>query len=282
MSIENINSKKYRHVWAIGDIQGCYDDFIALLKKIDFDSSKDQLWLAGDLVNRGKGSLEVLEYLYSIKDSVIAVLGNHDISLLAAYWGFKKSNHTIDPILKSPDADKLISWVRSLPFVHYDKKLGFIMVHAGIPPVFDLPMALSFSEKLQEKLQGDNASYWLKKKMLGGATIFDGTKKNRFAINAFTRMRFCDVQGRLDFDQKGAPTKSTYDAGLYPWFECPNRKNLPAKVIFGHWSTLGYVEKNEVICLDTGCIWRGKMTAKRIDIPNGKIVQVECLNGIKP
>ena len=271
----------YRRVWAVGDIQGCHSAFMRLLKKIDFDPSQDRLWIAGDLVNRGKHSLEVLEYLYSIRDHIDVVLGNHDITLLAVYWGLKKSNPTLDPILASPDVEKLIGWLRAQPFVHYDEKLGYVMAHAGIPPAFDLKMALHFSQKLQEKLQSDKAAKWLDKKMLGGVHIFGEKKKNRFAINAFTRMRFCDAKGRLDFDQKGAPSKKTYSAGLYPWFEIKNRKPLGAKVIFGHWSTLGYTENEEVVCLDTGCVWQGKMTAKRIDVPDGKIVQVDCPEGMK-
>ncbi len=268
--------REYRRVWAIGDIQGCYDAFMQLLEEIDFDPEQDRLWIAGDLVNRGKGSLEVLEYLYAIRDRVDVVLGNHDITLLAIYWGLKKSNPTLDPVLASPDVDRLIGWLRAQPFVHYDKKLGYVMVHAGIPPAFDLEMALHFSHKLQEKLQGDNVAKWLDKKMLGGVHTFGQKKKNRFAINAFTRMRFCDAKGRLDFDQKGAPGKKTYSAGLYPWFEIEERKPLGAKVIFGHWSTLGYIENHKVVCLDTGCVWQGKMTAKRIDIPDGEIVQIDC------
>ncbi len=274
-----VSERPYRRVWAIGDIQGCYSALMRLLEKIDFDPAQDRLWIAGDLVNRGSESLEVLAYLYSIRERVEVVLGNHDITLLAAYWGLKKSNPTIDPILKSPDAEKLIGWMRTLPFVHYDEKLGYAMVHAGIPPAFDLEMALSYSKKLQEKLQGDKAAKWLDKKMLGGVHTFENTKKNRFAINAFTRMRYCDAQGRLDFDQKGAPGKKTYSAGLYPWFEVAKRKPLGAKVLFGHWSTLGYIENEAVVCLDTGCVWQGKMTAKRIDVPEGEIVQVACPEG---
>jgi bis(5'-nucleosyl)-tetraphosphatase (symmetrical) len=267
-------------VWAIGDIQGCHDAFMRLLDKIEFNPMRDKLWIAGDLVNRGKGSLETLSYLYSIRDRVEIVLGNHDIALLAVYWGLKKSNPTLDPILASPQVDELMEWMCSLPFVHYDQDLGYVMAHAGIPPVFDIESALSFSHKLQSKLQSTKAAKWVDKKMLGGVHTFGENKKNRFAINAFTRMRFCDIQGRLDFDQKGAPSKKTYEAGLYPWFEIENRKPLGAKVIFGHWSTLGYLDNQEVICLDTGCVWQGKMTAKRIDISDGEIVQVECTDGM--
>jgi len=251
-----------------------------LLEKIDFDPAQDRLWIAGDLVNRGEDSLAVLRYLYSIRDRVDVVLGNHDITLLAVYWGIKKSNPTLDPILSAPDGDVLIAWLRSQPFVHRDEKLGYVMVHAGIPPAFDLETALYYSKRLQEKLQSDKAAKWLEKKMLGGVHAFGKKQKNRFAISAFTRMRFCDAEGRLDFDQKGAPSKKTYNAGLYPWFEIKNRKPLGVKVIFGHWSTLGYIENGEVVCLDTGCVWQGKMTAKRIDTPDGEIIQVACPEGL--
>ncbi len=271
-----------RRVWAIGDIQGCYTPFMRLLEKLEFDPAKDRLWIAGDLVNRGEGSLEVLEYLYSIKDSIRIVLGNHDISLIAVYLGIKKSNPSLDPILKSDKADELIGWLREQPFVHHNSSLGYVMVHAGIPPEFDLDMALYFSKRLQSKIQSSNAARWLSKKMLGGVHSLSDGKKNRFAINAFTRMRYCDSQGRLDFDQKGKPSKKTYEAGLVPWFEYKDRKKIEPKIIFGHWSTLGYIENDDVICLDTGCIWQGKLTAKRIDIPDGKIVQVKCPEGIKP
>ncbi|NKQ41053.1 MAG: symmetrical bis(5'-nucleosyl)-tetraphosphatase [Sulfurovum sp.] len=272
----------YRRIWAIGDIQGCNNTFRELLNKIEFDATQDRLWIAGDLVNRGEGSLEVLEYLYKIKNRINIVLGNHDITLLAVHWGIKKSNQTLDPILQSPNRNQLLEWLRSQPFVHYDPKINYVMVHAGIPPAFDLGMALEYSKRLQQKLQSADAPRWLTKKMLGGVHTFGEKKKNRFAINAFTRMRFCDQEGNLDFDQKGAPNPKTYDSGFYPWFEVKNRKKLGAKVIFGHWSTLGYMENKDVICLDTGCVWQGKMTAKRIDIPDGEIVQVDCPEGAKP
>lgn len=274
-------SASCRRVWVIGDIQGCHGAFMRLLKEIEFDPAEDMLWIAGDLVNRGNDSLAVLQYLYGIRDRVHVVLGNHDITLLAVYWGLKKSNPTLDPIIASPDAEKLMDWLRAQPFVHHDPRLGYAMVHAGIPPAFDLEMALQFSQRLQEKLKGKNAAKWLNKKILGGVHTFGEKKKNRFAINAFTRMRFCDNKGRLNFDQKGAPGKKTRQAGLLPWFEVASRKKIEAKILFGHWSTLGYVETDEVACLDTGCVWQGKMTAKRIDIPAGEIVQVDCPEGIE-
>lgn len=150
-------------VWAIGDIQGCYRSFKALLAKISFDPARDRLWIAGDLVNRGEGSLETLEYLYSIRNSVEIVLGNHDIVLIAAYYGIKKSNPTIDPILSSPNAKKLIDWLRGQKFLHLDHQLGYCMVHAGISPEFDLDMAIRYAGRIEKKLQSNDAEVWLKK-----------------------------------------------------------------------------------------------------------------------
>jgi len=278
--------KTYRRVWAIGDIQGCYHAFRRLLDKIEFDPKQDCLWITGDLVNRGKGSLETLEYLYAIRDSTKIVLGNHDITLLAIYWGIKRSNSTIDPILHSEDAPKLIEWIRSLPFVEYDASLGYMMVHAGIPADFDLDKSLYYSQKIQSKLKSDNAPQWLIKKLEKGADGLDQSnnknKKNRYALNAFTRLRFCYNDGRANFEQKGKPTRKTYEEGLVPWFNLRNRKEGEPKIIFGHWSTLGYLENDTVLSMDTGCVWQGKMTAKRIDVPNGKLAQVDCPEGIKP
>ena len=269
-------------VWAVGDIQGCYRSFKELLTKISFDPSKDRLWVAGDLVNRGKGSLETLEYLYSIRQSVEIVLGNHDITLIAAYYGIKKSNPTIDPILNSPNAKKLIDWLRGQKFLHVDYKLGYCMVHAGISPEFDLGMAIRYADRVEEKLQSDHAQVWLEKMFKSGIDRFNResskTDIDRYIVSAFTRMRFCYKDHRLEFDQKGAPTKALREKGLKPWFESENRKDIHMKIIFGHWSTLGLYEDEHVLSLDTGCLWNGALTAARIDGDKVKVVSVECGN----
>ncbi len=273
-------------IWAIGDIQGCYDSFSKLLKKIDFNPKKDQLWLAGDLVNRGHKSREVLEYLYSIRKSIKVVLGNHDIALLAVAWGIKKSNPTLDPILKDPKSDKWIDWLRRQPFIQLDTNLGYVMAHAGLPPEFGLETSLHYNRILMRRLQSKGAKDWLKKMMEKSEDHFDplggDLTQERYMLSGFTRMRFCYSDGRLDFDQKGSPSKRCKAKGLMPWFEVPIRKAIKQKVIFGHWSTLGYFENDEVCCLDSGCLWQGKLTAKRLDSKEGEIVQVACLNGIKP
>ncbi|PHS31078.1 MAG: diadenosine tetraphosphatase [Sulfurovum sp.] len=273
-------------VWAIGDIQGCYSSLMELLTKIAFNPEKDKLWIAGDLVNRGEGSLETLEYLYSIRDSVEIVLGNHDITLIAAYYGIKKSNPTIDPILASPQAKKLINWLRVQKFLHVDYQLGFCMAHAGISPEFDLGMALSYAERLEAKLQREDAPFWIKEMFKEGVDRFDRDANSididKYIISSFTRMRFCYGDHRLDFKQKGTPTDALRKKGLKPWFECANRKEIDLKIIFGHWSTLGFYHDEHVLSLDTGCLWGGELTAARIDGYEVEIVSVGCKVAQKP
>jgi len=267
-------------VWAIGDIQGCNDSLQQLLLKIKFDPKKDKLWIAGDLVNRGDQSLEVLEYLYKIRESVHIVLGNHDITLIAAYYGIKKSNETLDPILESPNANKLIGWLRRQKFLHVDYTLGYCMSHAGISPEFDLGMALEYAKRVEERLQRDDAKIWLKQMFKHGIERFNRDASHididRYIVSSFIRMRFCYKDHRLDFDQKGAPTAFLREEGLKPWFECENRKDIHLKIIFGHWSTLGYYQDTNVLALDTGCLWGGELTAARIDRKEVEIVSVSC------
>jgi len=267
-------------VWAIGDIQGCNDSLQALVEKIDFKPYKDTLWIAGDLVNRGPKSLEVLEYLYSIRESVVIVLGNHDLALIAAYYGVKKSNETIDPILKSPNAKKLIKWLCNQKFLHVDYALGYCMSHAGISPEFDLGMALEYSKRIEERLKRDDIEIWLKQMFKHGVERFNRDASHididRYILSSFIRMRFCYKDSRLDFDQKGAPTDALRKMGLKPWFECSKRKEIHLKIIFGHWSTLGFYHDKNVLALDTGCLWGKELTAARIDKDKVKIISVDC------
>ncbi len=267
-------------VWAIGDIQGCNDPLQELLKKISFNSKKDTLWIAGDLVNRGKQSLEVLEYLYSIKQSVVIVLGNHDIALIAAYYGIKKSNKSIDSILKSPNAKKLIDWLCQQKFLHVDYNLGYCMSHAGISPEFDLGMALEYSKRVEERLKGNDVKIWLKKMFKHSVERFERDASHididRYILSSFIRMRYCYKDHRLDFEQKGQPTDELRAKGLKPWFESSDRKEIHLKIIFGHWSTLGFYNNEHVLSLDTGCLWGKELTAACIDSKELKVVSVDC------
>ncbi len=268
-------------VWAIGDIQGCHRHLMVLLKKIDFDSKHDTLWIAGDLVNRGEDSLETLRYLYKIRKSIIVVLGNHDIALIAAYLGMRKSNSSIDPILNAPDAPKLIKWLRSQKFLHVDHDLGYCMSHAGISPEFNLHMASQAAKKIEKRLHSDNYGAWISSMFDKSMDHYDLTaselERERYILSSFVRMRFCHDDGRLEFRQKGAPDPSNIEQkGLVPWFDCPIRKKIKPRIIFGHWSTLGYYSDSSVCCLDTGCVWGGTMTVMQIDGKREKVVHIKC------
>jgi len=275
-------------VWAIGDIQGCFDNFQRILKKIEFDPKVDTLWVAGDLVNRGDKSLETLNYLYSIKDSIKIILGNHDIALISAYIGIKKSNKTIQPILDAPNAKILIDWLREQPFLHIDYKLGYAMAHAGISPQFDLGMAITYSKRIEKKLKGRNYKSWLKYMHKITSSQFNAKASSleieKYILSSFVSMRFCKADGKLDFKQKGSPHNTKrMNKGLYPWFSCPTRKRIPLRVIFGHWSTLvndsnlEYYSDGNVLGLDTGCLWGRKLTCARLDLSIPQVVQLDCL-----
>ena len=268
-------------VWAVGDIQGCFDSFQKLLKKINFDAEVDELWVAGDLVNRGDKSLETLNYLYSIKDSIKVILGNHDIALIAAYAGVKKSNETIQPILDAPNASELIHWLRHQPFFHWDFKLGYCMAHAGVSPQFDFGMARTHAARIEKKLQGRNYKAWLKHMFKKSSNKFNAKASSldieKYILSSFTAMRFCEDDGRLDFKQKGKPTEyKVLKKGLKPWFACPTRRSTSLKIVFGHWSTLGYYQDSNVLALDTGCLWGKALTMARLDVEEPIIVQVQC------
>jgi len=253
-----------------------------LLKKIAFDPKNDKLWIAGDLVNRGDGSLETLEYLYRIRKSVEVVLGNHDLSLIAAYYGIKKSNETIDPVLESPNAKNLIDWLRGQKFLHVDYGLGFCMAHAGISPEFDLGMAIRYAAQIEKSLQDDtHVVTWLTKMFHHATDRLEREASqddiDRYILSAFTRMRYCYKDHRLDFEQKGPPTeKKLAQKGIKPWFDVEDRKSIDLRIVFGHWSALGFYEDEHVLALDTGCVWGRKLTAARIDLDEVEVVSVSC------
>jgi bis(5'-nucleosyl)-tetraphosphatase (symmetrical) len=256
-------------IYAVGDIQGCYSSLMRLLDKLQFTPERDTLWVAGDLVNRGENSLATLRLLKSLADSVVAVLGNHDISLLAIHYGLLKSNPTLDPILCAHDREELMDWLRQQPLLHINKTQKIGMAHAGIPPQWTISQAQHYAIEIQKQLQGNDSKAWL-------ATVY-GNKPNkwhkaqsndsdrhRYIINAFTRMRFLTKNGALNFKQKTSPHKHKHKA-LIPWYEYPKRNNKDYCILFGHWASLGYYQGNNVIALDTGCVWGGRLTAIQLD-----------------
>ncbi len=256
-------------VYAIGDIQGCLDEFRDLLNALTFDPKRDRLWLVGDLVNRGPKSLDTLRFIRDLGDTAITVLGNHDLHLLALAMapGARPPEKSLRHVLKAKDQSKLIEWLRGLPLLHYDKTLQTVMVHAGIYPGWDLKQARKLAVEVEQALRGKKAEKLLRK-MYGSkpdnwSEELTGYKRLRFIINSFTRMRFCRPDGSLDFTAKLGP--SDYGDEILPWYKMPGRKVTEERIVFGHWSTLGYYEKSNVLALDTGCVWGGLLTAAQID-----------------
>ena len=251
-------------IYAIGDIQGCYSSFRKLLDKIHFDPAADQLWLVGDLVNRGGKSLQVLRLVYELRASIITVLGNHDLHYLAvAQRGKKRSgNAELDAILSADDGPELLDWLQHRPLLHVDDDLRMMMVHAGIAPDWDLQQAKKLTGKVSKALQGKRSGELLEH-MYGNrpnrwSAEQSWLEQRRAIINTCTRMRFCRRDGSLDYSAKGPPGSST--KGSLPWYELP-RKTADYTVIFGHWSALGLYFGRQVVCLDSGAVWGNKLTA---------------------
>lgn len=258
-------------VYAIGDIQGCYDELARLLEMLRFDPAIDRLWLVGDLVNRGPKSLETLRFVKDLGDAAISVLGNHDLHLLALAAGNQKHKDeaSLDPVLAAPDRDELLHWLRHRPLLHSDDQLGYHMLHAGLPPDWDMATAQACARELELALQGDDhIAYFLD--MYGNRPerwdpALQGQDRLRFITNCFTRLRYLEADGRLALKEKGPP--GSQKGGRLPWFEHPARLTRGERILFGHWSTLGYVAAHNVWALDTGCLWGGALTALRIAPP---------------
>jgi bis(5'-nucleosyl)-tetraphosphatase (symmetrical) len=253
-------------IYAIGDIQGCYDELLNLLDLIGFNPANDQLWFVGDLVNRGPKSLETLRLIKSLGDSAITVLGNHDLHLLAASCAPLSTNRktALNQVLIAPDRDELIDWLRYRPLFHYNDQ--FCMVHAGISPQWDFTQTQKMAHAVESVLQSKDYKKLLK--AMYGETPdlwspqLSGMARLRYAINCFTRMRYCTKAGRLDLNFSGSP--GSQPATLMPWFNVPGRKNFDHKIVFGHWSSLGYYQGNGCYAIDTGCLWGGQLTALRL------------------
>lgn len=255
--------------WAIGDLQGCHRTFMALLNRIDFTPGRDRLWLAGDLINRGPDSLGVLRWCYEHQQDIEVVLGNHDLHFLAVAYGampFRKEKDTFGDILAAPDCDRLTDWLRRQPLMQADE--GWIMTHAGIYPGWDLGEALALAGEVEDVLRSDDISQYFKH-MYGNSPerwepSLEGHGRTRFIVNAFTRMRVCSADGTLDLRYKKG--WKNIPKGFRPWFEAVGRKPLPCPVLFGHWASLeGDTRREDVVALDTGCVWGGRLTACRLE-----------------
>lgn len=261
-------------VFAIGDIQGCYQEFRSLLRKMKFRDDCDTLWLTGDLVSRGHDSLSTLRYVSAMGPSAITVLGNHDLHLLAMASGsrsFGKGEGDLKKVLKAKDSDVLMQWLRARPLIHHDPDLGYTLVHAGLSPAWTIKKALKQAAKVEKALNSDKLERLLKK-MYGNRPArwsddLGKTDRWRYTINACTRMRFCYADGSLELEQKGPPGAGGPD--LKPWFEVP-RPHQGLRIVFGHWSALGVIIRPDLVGLDSGCVWGRSLTGVRLE-PEGVV-----------
>lgn len=256
--------------YVIGDIQGCFSEFKALLDQIQFKPSHDRLWFTGDLVNRGPQSLAVLRFIKNLENPII-VLGNHDLHLLAVANGSAalRPDDTLEEILAAPDRDILCDWLRQQPLLYHDSVLNYTLVHAGIPPQWTLKQALSHAQEVEKVLKsshyqellahlyGDTPAQWEEN--------LTGWPRLRLIINYFTRLRFCDANGALELKTKGKPDHLP-SADFLPWFKIPSPAHHNLKIIFGHWAALeGNTGVPNIFALDTGCVWGKSLTAMRLE-----------------
>jgi bis(5'-nucleosyl)-tetraphosphatase (symmetrical) len=273
-------------LYLIGDVQGCDEALGRLLDEIGFSPSRDTLYLLGDLVNRGPASLAVLRRLMALEGSAQCLLGNHDLHLLATAHGARKPHRsdTVADILGAPDRAALLDWVRSQPMALFEH--GWLLVHAGVLPQWDVAQTLALAHELEAVLRGPDWVTFLHS-MYGNqpdcwSDSLRGTERLRVVVNALTRLRLCTAQGVMEFE-----TKDSLDAapaGFMPWFDVPGRRTAEAPVAFGHWSTLGKVQRDGVLPLDTGCVWGGCLTAARLGERAGEAerVSVRCTQALKP
>lgn len=268
----------------IGDLQGCCDPFDRLLANAGFSPSRDRLVVLGDLVNRGPASLRVLQHLAALGGSARCVLGNHDLHLLAVAHGVRKPhrNDTLQQILDAPDHAHWLDWLRRQPLALTEA--GWLCVHAGLPPAWDTAQALALAAEVGAVLTGPDLPAFLATMYSNEPARWDdrlqGADRLRFIVNALTRIRFCAADGTLELQTKEGLEATP--AGLSPWFDAPGRRSTGQPVAFGHWSTLGLVNRPDLLGLDTGCVWGGSLSAVRVDGGRRELLQVQCPQALAP
>jgi len=257
--------------YAVGDIQGCHEELKDLLGQLHFSWDRDRIYFVGDLVNRGPASLQVLRFVRSLGDNAVVVLGNHDLHLLAVAHGARrnKKTDTLEAILGAPDRDALLEWLitRPLAHVHTDSNgRTELLVHAGVVPQWTVNTVVTLAREVESALRadprslfdhmyGDEPDHWTDE--------LARMDRLRFTINVLTRLRVCTAEGRVDLKWKGKPPPA--NSPWQPWFDVPERATRAARIIFGHWSALGFVQRNGVVGLDSGCVWGGSLTAIDLD-----------------
>ncbi len=252
-------------VYAIGDVQGCFSALRALLDRLHFDRAHDQLWFAGDLVNRGPQSLEVLRFIKALGDRAVTVLGNHDLHLLSVAHGRRrlKPKDTFTDVLAAPDRDDLLMWLRQQPLLHHDATYGMTLLHAGVPPQWTLAMAQAYAAEVEAVLRGPDYVNCLENLRRSspeqGVAASDRWARLRYITHCLTRLRYCDAAGRLNAEAAGPP--GSQPPPYLPWFAIPQRASADTTIVFGHWSSLGLYRAPGVYGLDTGCVWGGALSA---------------------
>lgn len=275
--------------YVIGDVQGCYRELRALLTQIDFQPGRDTVWFTGDLINRGPESLATLRFVIGLGASAVTVLGNHDLHCLAVAAGYGKrhAEDTLDEILIAEDAEDLLCWLRHRPLLYEDSDFPVCMIHAGLPPQWDIPLARACAAEVEQVLQGDEYQEYFAN-MYGNkprqwSDSLRGWKRLRFITNCFTRLRYLDKEGHPCYKAKGP--LGSQPSGYLPWFQVAGRRSANRTVIFGHWSTLGYYHADNVIGLDTGCLWGGALTAIRLGTGESVVAEVlrlDCEGKLQP
>lgn len=251
--------------YVIGDLQGCLEPLKRLLDKLDYDERRDTLYFVGDLVNRGPASLECLRFVRSLGKGAHTVLGNHDLHLLATIYGIRKPSprDTLTSVLSASNREKLEYWLREQRLMLVDKKRGFVVTHAGIYPYWTRKQAKSLARETSRMIRSDAFASFLpsmygNEPLLWRKSLSDSLRW-RFTINAFTRMRYVDACGRLDYEYSGPPAYAP--AGLRPWYLAPGRKAVDETIVFGHWSAHPAIAPQGIIPVDRGCVWGGTLAA---------------------
>lgn len=255
--------------YAIGDIQGCYEEFATLLDRIDFRSDRDRLWLVGDLINRGPDNVSVVRRVMKMGEAAVTVLGNHDLHFLAIHRGGHSPNRsdTIEDLLAWKKVDEVSDWLRHQPMLHRDAELGYLMSHAGIPHLWSPDKAAGLAKEVEEVMRGSQCERFFREMYGNEPNLWrddwEGMLRWRVITNYLTRMRLIDERGALNFSHKG--TLEDAPDGLMPWFDL-QPPNLATKIVFGHWAAIdGRTGRDDIIALDTGCVWGRSLTAVRLD-----------------